>query len=84
MSTICTDRQLPPILDDYGKHHDNDEETMAEYTKKYGTELFDRLVKYVSCFQLFVYSFLFLNPFHTYMHTHIPMIYNFCTHFLID
>ena len=40
MSTICTDRQLPTILNDYGKPGAT--ETV------YGDMLFDRLQKYVS------------------------------------
>ena len=41
MSTICTDRTLPPILDDYEKETEN-------HYAAYGTDLFDRLQKYVS------------------------------------
>jgi len=38
MSTICTDRQLPLILDDYGKD--------LETNELYGSDFFDRIQKY--------------------------------------
>lgn len=40
MSAICTDRQLPSILNDYGKDGD--------HSSVYGGMLFDRLFKHVS------------------------------------
>jgi hypothetical protein len=43
MTAICTDRTLPPALDDFGKKEIDD-----EFTKAYGPQRFKRVVDYVS------------------------------------
>ena len=42
MTSICTDRGLPDILNDYRVGGDQD-----DYTKKYGSDRFERLLNYV-------------------------------------
>jgi len=47
MSTICTDRVLPDILNDYGKGNANgDDDYEDTYSSAYGTNRFERLSKY--------------------------------------
>jgi len=49
MTTICTDRKLPTILDDYGKTSTDDKNGNAnEFSRsKYGKNIFERLTKFV-------------------------------------
>jgi FAD binding domain/Histidine phosphatase superfamily (branch 2) len=43
MTAMCTDRALPPILDDYGKENQDD-----DWSRAYGSQRFQRVVDYVS------------------------------------
>mmetsp|Transcript_6951 Transcript_6951/g.14781 ORF Transcript_6951/g.14781 Transcript_6951/m.14781 type:complete len:482 (-) Transcript_6951:667-2112(-) len=52
MTSICTDRGLPDILNDYRVGGDQD-----QYTKKYGSDRFERLLNYVRTSFLGVFFF---------------------------
>lgn len=60
MSTICTDRTLPKVIDDYGKAD-------QDHYAGYGVNLFDRLQKYVSPY--FVQKITKNHDFNTYIRT---------------
>ena len=50
MTSICTDRSIPDVINDYGDHSYGNETKTAEedaYTKEYGPNRFERLTDYV-------------------------------------
>jgi hypothetical protein len=52
MTTMCTDRELPHVLNDYNMTHDrrlhNGEEQDDEHSEKWGDNLFQRILDFVS------------------------------------
>ena len=65
MSSICTDRSLPDVINDYKLKSSEVDDN--QYTKKYGPNRFERLMNYVRiicmyvCIYIYIYIYAFVN-----------------------